>query len=302
VTKRFIVLVAVLAIVAAACSDSSEPVASVGDVDISRTEVEGLVRSTEEDVTATEFASFLSIFIQWEAVEQAANAEFGIDPTDEQVQQRLDQLVAESGTGDTLEAYLDSVNASEVGIRKYATQLVIQEEVELQLTATFQEATAADAEAEIARDPLTWTEVCAAHILVATPEEAVDVTTRLAAGEDFAAIAANVSIDPGSGANGGDLGCASPSQYVPAFAEATMSAEIGVPTEPVVSDFGSHIILVESRETADPVQVLAYLNSLAERDVVDGWFLAVIASSNVTVIEDVGVWVTEPVPQVLPPA
>lgn len=301
-TKRLIVLVAVLAIVAAACSGSAEPVASVGDVDVSRAEVEGLVRSTEQDITPTEFASFLSVFIQWEAVEQAASAEFGIDPTDERVQLRLEQLVAESGAGGTLEEYLDSVNASEEGIRKYAKQLVIQEEVELQLTTTFQEATAADAEAEIARDPLTWTEVCAAHILVATPEEAVDVTTRLAAGEDFAAIAANVSIDPGSGANGGDLGCASPSQYVPAFAEATMSAAIGVPTEPVVSDFGSHIILVESRETADPVQVLAYLNSVAERDVVDGWFLAAIASSDITVIEGVGIWVTDPAPQVLPPA
>ena len=80
-----------------------------------------------------------------------------------------------------------------------------------------------------------------------------------------------------------------------------MTAGIGVPTEPVVSDFGSHIILVESRTAADAEQVVAYLNSTAGLDVLDGWFLSVITASNVTVIPDVGEWITEPSPQVLPP-
>jgi len=300
--KRLILLVAVLALVAAACSGSDESVATVGDVDITRSDVEGLVRTDGADITVSEFASFLSVYIQWEAVEQAAQDEFGIDPTDEQVQLRLDQLIAEVGPGATLNDYLESVNASEPGIRKYATQLVIQDAIEEKLTSSVAAATAADAEAEIASDPLVWTEVCAAHILVATPEEADDVTVRLLAGEEFASIATNVSIDPGSGANGGDLGCTSPSNYVPEFAEATMAAKIGVPTEPVVSDFGSHIILVESRTVADPVEVLAYLNSVAEAEIVDGWFLSAIAATAVTVLPEVGEWITEPVPQVLAPA
>lgn len=296
--KRLILLVSVLALAAAACSGSDDSVATVGDVEITRSDVEGLVRADGADISATEFASFLSVYIQWEAVEQAALDEFGIEPTEEQVQARLDSLVAEFGAGATLDDYLDSVNASEPGIRKYAKQIVIQQAIEQELSATSAAATTADAEAEIARDPVAWTEVCASHILVATAEEADDVTARLAAGEEFASIAANVSIDPGSGANGGDLGCTSPSNYVPEFADATMTAEIGVPTEPVVSDFGSHIILVESRTVADTVEVLAYLN----REVVDGWFLSAIAATAVTVLPEVGEWITEPVPQVLAPA
>lgn len=302
VLKRLVLVVAVLSLVAAGCSGSSEPVATVGDVDIVRGDVEGLVRLADEELSVSEFASFLGVFIQWEAIEQAASEEFGIDPSDENVQLRLDQLVAEFGAGATLDDFLDELNASETGIRKYAAQLIIQDEIELQLTPALVAATETDAGDEIARDPLAWTEVCAAHILVETAEQADDVVARLAGGEEFAPIAANVSIDPGSGANGGDLGCTSPSGYVPEFAEATMAAEIGVPTGPIESQFGFHIILVESRTATAASEVIEYLNSVAERDLVDGWFLSVIAAADVTVVEDVGVWVTDPRPQVLPPA
>ena len=299
--KRLILLVAALAVITAACSSSSEIVATVGEVDVTRSDIEGLVRVDGDDISSGEFASFLGVFIQWEAFEQAANDDFGIAPTDDQVQLRLDQLIAEFGSGATLDDYLEAVNASEQGIRKYANQLVIQDEIEQRLTSSFVEATEAEAAAEIARDPLGWTVVCAAHILVETPEEADAVMARLSDGEDFAAVAANVSIDPGSGANGGDLGCTSPSSFVPEFADATMTAEIGVPTDPVVSDFGSHIILVESRTAADTSEVLAYLNSAAERSVVEEWFLSVISASNVTVEPEFGEWITDPSPQVLPP-
>ena len=81
-------------------------------------------------------------------------------------------MIAESGAGASLDAYLETVNASEQAVRKYATQLVIQSAIEETLNSTFAQATIAEAEAEIARDPLAWTEVCAAHILVETAEEA----------------------------------------------------------------------------------------------------------------------------------
>lgn len=91
---------------------------------------------------------------------------------------------------------------------------------------------------------------CVSHILVASEEEAQAVLDRLADGEDFAALAAELSTDPGSGANGGALDtpdrCTSDAEldaFVPEFAEATRAAEFGVPTDPVKSDFGYHIIL-----------------------------------------------------------
>src|SRR5215217_2298091 len=60
-------------------------------------------------------------------------------------------------------------------------------------------------------------EVRASHILVATQEEADAIKAELDAGGDFAAIAAEKSIDPGSGANGGDLGFFAQGMMVPEF-------------------------------------------------------------------------------------
>ncbi|RYE56087.1 MAG: peptidylprolyl isomerase, partial [Hyphomicrobiales bacterium] len=97
-------------------------------------------------------------------------------------------------------------------------------------------------------------EVHAAHILVATKEEADAIKAELDGGADFAAIAAEKSIDPGSGANGGDLGFFSQGMMVPEFETAAFAlANPGDVSEPVQSQFGFHIIkLVEKRQSQPP--------------------------------------------------
>ncbi len=112
-------------------------------------------------------------------------------------------------------------------------------------------------------------------------------------------MAQEISLDPGSGANGGDLGCNSPTGYVEEFAVATMAAEIDVPTEAVQSEFGYHIILVSQREEATADVVRDALANDALATAVDGWFGDVIAAAVVTVDDEIGVWVLEPSPQVV---
>jgi parvulin-like peptidyl-prolyl isomerase len=297
--KRMILLVALIALTAAACSSSSGSVATVGDVEMSREDVDALIGPIDTELTPNEFALFLSAFIVWEAVGQASADEFGIEISDEAVDARIDRIVSEVAPGGSIEDVMQSTRLSVLGLRKAATEVLIEEAVQEQLNSTSVLATEADAVAEIARDPLSWTaEVCASHILVETEEQAADVTARLADGEDFASIATNVSVDPGSGANGGDLGCSSPSLYVAEFADATVTAVIGVPTDPVESQFGFHTILVESRTVTDTATVLDFLNS----KLLDEWFESVFANVVVTVSEEVGEWVTDPIPRVLAPA
>lgn len=96
--------------------------------------------------------------------------------------------------------------------------------------------------------PQTETQVLARHILVDSEEETKTVQLLLNQGEDFAEVARKYSKDTGSGQNGGDLGWAPASNYVPEFAEAVKTQEIGVIGEPVKTQFGYHIIQVIARE------------------------------------------------------
>lgn len=101
------------------------------------------------------------------------------------------------------------------------------------------------------KDAAPQTEYNAAHILVATKEEADAIKTELAGGADFAEIAKAKSTDTGSGANGGDLGWFGLGMMVKPFEEAVIAAKVGEVTEPVQSDFGFHLILVKETRVAE---------------------------------------------------
>ncbi|MFZ1574164.1 MAG: SurA N-terminal domain-containing protein [Chromatiaceae bacterium] len=67
---------------------------------------------------------------------------------------------------------------------------------------------------------------------------------RLAAGDDFATLARELSQDPGSAPQGGDLGMFGEGVMDPAFEQASFSLETGTTSEPVRSQFGYHLIQV----------------------------------------------------------
>ena len=85
------------------------------------------------------------------------------------------------------------------------------------------------------------------HILVKEQKEAEDLLAQIKSKKiTFEDAAAKHSIDPGSGKNGGDLGWAPSSNYVPEFAKAVEGMKKGATSEqPVQSQFGWHIIRVE---------------------------------------------------------
>jgi len=103
-------------------------------------------------------------------------------------------------------------------------------------------------------------QVWARHILVATLEEALAVKQRLNNGEDFAALAAELSTDTGTKDRGGDLGWFGRSVTDPAFEEATYGLQVGEISNPVQSQSGYHIIQLLGKEvrpqTASKIQQL----------------------------------------------
>lgn len=105
-------------------------------------------------------------------------------------------------------------------------------------------------------------QVRARHILLSLPRdpseeqvaeatlEAEETLERLRGGEDFAEIALEVSQDPGSQANGGDLGFFGRGQMVGPLEEAAFTLEPGTLSDPVRTDRGLHILRVEERREA----------------------------------------------------
>ncbi|MDA2978191.1 MAG: hypothetical protein O3B42_00210 [Actinomycetota bacterium] len=67
--KRLALLLVTVSVVLAACSGSSGVIANVGGTDISEADVRGLVRTDSGEILDVEFLRYLSVAIQWEAVE-----------------------------------------------------------------------------------------------------------------------------------------------------------------------------------------------------------------------------------------
>ena len=87
----------------------------------------------------------------------------------------------------------------------------------------------------------------ARHILVKTEDEAKDIIAKLKKDlKSFEGLAKSKSMDPGSKANGGDLGWFNPSGMVPEFGAAVAKLEKGKFTdEPVKTQYGYHVIVLD---------------------------------------------------------
>ena len=94
----------------------------------------------------------------------------------------------------------------------------------------------------------------ARHILVKTEAEATDIAAQIKKGGDFAKLAKEKSLDPGSKEKGGDLGWFSPAGMVKPFSDAVSSLKKGdVTATPIQTQFGWHVIkLVDSRAAQVP--------------------------------------------------
>ena len=79
----------------------------------------------------------------------------------------------------------------------------------------------------------------------AARERAEQVRARLEAGEDFATLAKELSDDPGSAPQGGDLGIIEPGMMDPAFEQVAYGLAKGELSQPVRSAFGYHLIRVD---------------------------------------------------------
>ncbi len=179
----------------------------------------------------------LDQMIDQEIINQAAAKE-GLTVTSEDIDKQIADTVLQAGGQDKLDAwYVTS------GFTKEEYRQAVRE----QLTGDklFNKVVAGVA--------ATADQVHARHIMLATKVEADAVVARLKKGEDFAAVAAEVSLDEGSKADGGDLGFFPKGFMIPEFENAAFALEPGKFSDPVETQYGFHVILVVERDPNHPM-------------------------------------------------
>jgi foldase protein PrsA len=139
-----------------------------------------------------------------------------------------------------------------------------------------------------------FAQACVSHILLASQDDANKAKARLDGGEDFAAVAKEVSTDTASAPKGGDLGCVGKqNQLVPEFSQAMFAQPVGVVGDPVKSQFGFHLILVRSRDVPPYDKVAAEARDQAAasaRDKLSAWADEAVNKAKISVNPKYGTW------------
>ena len=218
----------------------------------------------DEKMTAAQFDHLINT-----VVPERARMQFGTG-----VRQRLADSLVDSTVKahEALRLKLDQTDDFK-SLLAFATQQILAQQYTTHITATTKvdEETARKYYDEHKSDYL---QLKARHILIRvkgsavplkkdakelTDEEALakakEIRQKLVDGADFATLAKAESDDAGSGANGGDLGTFGHGRMVPAFEEVAFKIPVGEISEPVKSQFGYHIIKVESRQEKTFVEV-----------------------------------------------
>jgi peptidyl-prolyl cis-trans isomerase C len=134
-------------------------------------------------------------------------------------------------------------------------------------------------------------EIHVLHILVKTEDEAKAVIADLDKGGDFAAIAKEKSIDPGSGSKGGDLGFIGKGKTLPEFETAAFALDAGAYSKaPVKSEYGWHVIKVteKRREPAPTFEAEApRIRQQIARDTVTNEIKTLRAAAKIDIVPEV---------------
>jgi parvulin-like peptidyl-prolyl isomerase len=316
---QLLLVTIVLALLVTACGGSAgaDVAATVGDVEITAAEVDTAVdRRASSPGTASELAAdesgaaeqnltagVLTTLIRTEILRQAAE-ERDVQVSDDEIAEQRDLLVEQAGGEEALQDVIDSANISEDEIEANLRDQVIQTKITSQLAEGVDDAAVQDA---YENDPQGryGPKVAVRHILTEKRAEAQDAIDRIESGEEFGEVASEVSIDPGSAQNGGDLGEIGRGMTVPAFEEAAFGAKVGKLVGPVKSDFGFHVLEVTDKVPAPDLadvrqQIRTELEAQAGGQAFNEFITGFVADLAITVDEQYGRWDEDAV-AVVPP-
>lgn len=232
--KTAFVVVATLAIMLGACNRKdaattaaakNETLATVNGVAIPKSRVDLIIQQghQRDDTPEGRKAVLDQLIMQTLVAEEATRK--GLDKTAEVVEQ-VDMLKQSVLANAYVQDYMKNHPASDA---------------ELQ------------AEYDKAKAAMSGTEYQARHILVASEAEAKAIIAQVKKDpKAFETLAQQKSLDPGSKSKGGELGWFEASRMVPEFGNAVAKLGKGQLSEPVKTQYGYHVILLEDSRAIQP--------------------------------------------------
>ncbi|CUI43438.1 peptidylprolyl isomerase [Cognatishimia activa] len=184
------------------------------------------------------------------AVRAGLDAQYQSLPDDVLFNGILDQLVQQALLGSSLEG--DTPKQVELELQNQRLALMAAAVIQNVINTKIDDAAVQAAYDIQYKDFEGPREFNASHILVQTEEEAKAIAEEIRGGADFAETAKAKSTGP-SGPNGGSLGWFGPGQMVAPFEAAVEALEVGAISDPVQTQFGWHVIILnESRQQEAP--------------------------------------------------
>ena len=186
----------------------------------------------------------VEVLVQRRQFEQAAE-EMGIEVTDQQVEDRLEQIKKQYFGGDQkkYEAQLKEQGISEEQVRAEVRAQVVSEKISASVTKGVK-VTDKEIQAYYDKNKAQYAQPESRdvrHILVKTKKLADDLHAQLEGGADFVALAKRHSTDTASKASGGKL-TITKGQTVAAFDKRAFELEVDEISAPVKTEFGFHLI------------------------------------------------------------
>ncbi len=290
---RRVAMLLPLALLVTSCS-SADTLATVNGTAITRDDLNAL-RPSYSDATsldAEQIRQDLTLLIVLEAVQQTAADDFGYELTEADIADRLANPPDRYAAVLAPPEQLGDVTAE--AVRASAIQSLVRDAVVPGLAE-------ADTgfEALFNERPEEVTRACVRHISTATLAEAEDALIRLNAGEDFATLAAEVSLDqvsPGGLIAGGTDTClVFLTRAGIDFANLVASVPLNEPAGPVVANDEWNVIVVEERQGPASVADLAanamdYLNPDYVSALYTPWLNDAVRAAEIDVSPTVGRW------------
>lgn len=251
-----IALIAVVALSVAGCS--KEPLAAkvngkkitLAEVDVRLTQMAGqqaeMFQGEQGEQAKVQFRNqVLDQMIEMELLMAEVNKR-GIKVTDKEIDTKLKELMTDYGLKDQteLEAALKQQNMTLVQFKEELASRVQIEKLGDQVTKDIK-ASSKEVKDYYEKNKASFAvkdQVQVAHILVQEEAKAKEILADVKAGADFAKVAKEFSIDPGSKDKGGEMPMTDKDQFVPEFADASWKLEPGQVSDLVKTTYGFHII------------------------------------------------------------